>query len=284
MNRIYRLANIAFQHNPRLFLRVYYYYIRYFSTVKTLSKAILYTSMSVPYASQRRYNWSWSPFGGGKKTVARKRARRRKKRSTTFSSRVKRVMDSQIEKKFIGTAFAADSGAIAGTSVVYYLSGTQQGDDVTERLGNEIRISKVRIEGSVSSDATAVADTQYRMVLLKAITNIEGVMPTVLELFDTDSPDSLRNLIGLRNRDFSILWDNKFIIREYRPPVAGRISRKNINYVHTFANGGLKVTFDAQTAGVADAEKNHLFLILMTNQANTFQPSFNGTIRITFRD
>ncbi len=285
MNTIYRLGQRAFMHNPRLFLRVYYYYIRFMPIAETLSKAILYTSMSVPYSSQRRYNWSWSPFSGyAKAPKARVRRRKRRARSVTFSSRVKRVMASQQEKKYHATSFAAFDTPVAGTSSVAYLTGIAQGDDVDERLGNEVRLTKIRIEGSVATDPTAVADTQYRMILVQAKTNIEGVAPTIIELLQTDSPDSLKELVSIRNHDFKFLWDHKFVIREYRAAVAGRISRVNIMYVHGFKNGGLKLTYDANTAAITDAEKNHMFLILMTNQANTFQPKFTGTVRITFQD
>ncbi len=285
MERAARLVTALWYRYPNQALRLYYYYVFYFGPAFKILVYNIYLAMSVPYASQRRYNWSWNPFSRSRAPTTKRRFRRRRRqRGMSFPARVKRVMASQQEKKYIATSFAAISQAIAGTSSIHFLTGITQGDDVNERLGNEVRLSKIRIEGSVGTDPTAIADTQYRMVLVQGVTNIEGVAPTILEIFATDSPDSLRELVGIRNYDFKILWDNKFILREFRPPVAGRVSRVNVAFIHAFRNGGLKLTYDANTSGIADAEKNHLFLILMTNQANTFQPAFNGTVRITYQD
>ncbi len=69
-----------------------------------------------------------------------------------------------------------------------------------------------------------------------------------------------------------------------QPPFrAGNQKEVWINYYHKFKKP-IRCSYDGATAAIGDAEKGHLFLLLMTNQATASQPAWIGEVRVTFRD
>ncbi len=213
----------------------------------------------------------------------RRKRRRYLRRRAGFTKRVKKIINAEHELKYLDIDFDAYIVPIVGTSVVTPITLCAQGDDINEREGHEILVQSWQFKGSIGTDADAIADTQYRMLLVQARMNIEGGAPTVLEILKSDSCDAIRTIDGLRNNDFKVRLDQRTVIRTQNPPAASRIERQNFSIYYKFKKP-IKVTYDDTTAVIGSAEKNHLFLVLMTNQANTFQPALTGTSRITFKD
>lgn len=200
----------------------------------------------------------------------------------SFAHRVKGLINGMQEKKFIDT-IVSDTTSITGTSVITPLTLVAQGDDVGQRDGDEIRILTCGFNMFLSSDLNNVTDTVNRIIIFRAMKNVDGVLPTVGEILVADCITSFYNQ---DNRgDFQIIYDSFFkqIIPNHAAVDVER-SRDFKQWATKFAIPGKKCSYDLGTAVIAAAEKGHLFMIRMTTAATTFQPTWNMDIRCLYVD
>jgi len=210
------------------------------------------------------------------------RGRLRSKTSRKFKEKVKRIISAQDESKFIDTDISADTVPIAGTSTITTLSIVAEGTNPNQRLGMAIKLTSIEMKYLVQTDGTSQAiDTVARIIIFRAKKNVQGVLPTVAELLISDTVTALRaSLGGSDMSDFKVYMDKLFVITK-----PASIVQEAIKVGKFYKSlGGLKCTFDSVSGDVSATEEGHLYLLRMTNQANTFQPIWSVDIRVRYKE
>ncbi len=213
--------------------------------------------------------------------MSRKRTFKKKSRTKFVTeSRVKQIIRGRLETKFKDVAITADSTPVAGTSVVTYLSGTTQavGGDGNMRLGNSLEAQSIQIRGNVTAAAGQVLGGIYRMIVFQATTDIDGVLPVVDDLLDTDDVNSLR--LFEKMSTFRVLYDKRFVLNQN--DTALTMIKSHDKFLRF--NRPIKITYADTGSTIADAIKNHLFLVRMTNGIAAVQPVWTLKVRMTWKD
>ncbi len=206
--------------------------------------------------------------------LVRKQIRQKK----TFGRSVRKIINYAKEKKFIDVV-TASSVPILATSLIIPISLCDQGDTVFLRDGNEFIVSGIQMRAVVANDADITQDCIIRCVIFRANKNVIGVLPTVGELLIGDGHNALRETDSMS--DFSFIYD----VRKRIPVSTTTGDLHNTVFQWSKSYKSLKkTTFNGAGATIAAAEKNHYFLLLMTNQTTTFQPTWSVDTRIIFRE
>ncbi len=220
------------------------------------------------YAGRKFKNWYSPPLA----IKARPRA--------TFNTRVRRVINRAGEPKFIDTTIAINP--IAGSSIITPLTLVATGDTDVTREGSRIKIISIQIRGIIFTDADSATGSTCRMILFRNNTRNNGSLPAVVSILETDSFKAFRNKDN--NYDFKILWDHVDVVNPSGAPVADDvIVSRRVKYYKRYKKA-LNAYYDGNGATIGDAEKGHLFLMVMSNNASTFAPTFDLNIRVVFKD
>ncbi len=196
----------------------------------------------------------------------------------SFTKRVNKLIQANHELKFIDTNFNLTT-PVSGTSLISLVSAVGEGDTDALRDGQEIYLQSIQCRILLSQDTTPTAATLAKFMVVLARKNVDGALPVMLDLLQSDSIDSLKQIDG--RGDFQVLMSEDIILR---PPItAGNTQAYWIKYYRKFKKP-IKATYDSSGATIAACEKNHLFVVMMTNQATASQPSWIGNVRVTFKD
>ena len=126
------------------------------------------------------------PFRKGKRAYKpRRKYAKKASKKTTFASKVKKVIHSQIENKVIGT-YAANTlinyaGSVTNPTYINLLPQPSQGTTVQQRIGNKIRVMKATINGMVvlkyysATLNTLASPTLVKMWLCKRKSYNQGI-------------------------------------------------------------------------------------------------------------
>ena len=196
----------------------------------------------------------------------------------SFAKRVKRIIDKYKENKFIDVDIF-DSTPIVGSSTITYLSGIALGDDEELRDGNLIHIMGYDLHMNITTDVNAVVDTVCRVILFVSKKNQEGSLPIPTEILEADTTEAHRQHDG--KSDYRILFDARFLIK--LPGFSGTQSLRLLDRKKSF-KAPIKTTYDGDGVTITDCERNGIFIMLMTNQASTFQPTYDANLRLNFTD
>jgi len=201
-------------------------------------------------------------------------------RDASVKATVKRILRESGEMKY-HDVIISNTTAVAGTSFLQHLTDIDEGDGNDERTAESIFIHSIRIYGSIQGDADALLDTSCRMVLFRANENLEGAAPAITDVLTADDI----NAIGqIDNRgDFTTFLNARSILPVRDSTTGSIIPRGHIEYFKKLKKP-YKCHYDGTGAGIADAERGHWFLLLMTNQANTYQPGWEMRIRIRYKE
>ncbi len=200
------------------------------------------------------------------------------RRPQSFKKRVNRLIQANHELKFIDNAVST-STPVGGTSVVSPLSLVGEGDTDILRDGQEIYLHSVQIKLFMTQDTTPTSATEMKLMVILARKNVDGVLPVITDFLMSDDPASLKQIDG--RGDFQVLFSQDYL---FQPPIlAGNQQNLWINYYKKFKKP-IKATYDSDQADITAAEKNHLFMVLMTNQPTASQPTWSGNTRVTFKD
>lgn len=199
--------------------------------------------------------------------------------SKNLTGKVKKIIDRYKENKYKDSDIITSTPVLA-TSVVTLLSGIALGDDEEERDGNVVRVSSVQLIATVTADIDPTSDTIFRFIVFRANTNIGGVLPTVTQIIESDSNESLRQHEDITN-DFTIHFDRRVIL-----PVPYITGRKHVRLLEWKKNFKIAkvMTFDLDTAVIGACSVGHWFSLLIVNQAAGSVPTFDYHFRIMFKD
>jgi len=182
-----------------------------------------------------------------------------------------------VEVKYIDTSFYGVSLDQAG--VVYYLTALAQGDDITDREGDSIKVQTLEILGDVyrNSSSTAVRDT-VRIMIVRDLTN-EGVTPTGADVLSQASsglvtlcaPNFLNS--SLENKRFSYLYDEIIELDTTHTAQTFRFTTTSDKHVY----------FRGNANSAANAGTGSYWLLMFSNNA-TNTPLASAVARVTFTD
>lgn len=182
---------------------------------------------------------------------------------------VKRCMDRLVEKKYgtkvVGSVVAGTTGTVSSLGMESIVQGTTD----STRVGNLIRLSYIRITGSVN-DTTAAAPYPQGWIRWAVVYDKQtnGATPAVGDILNTPSVYSNwnhDNVVGAGGGRFEVL---KYGTVHYTCN-AGNTSAAN-NAIPLAINIKLKgklVRFDASTGGITDLVSGGLFLLTIGQNA-----------------
>lgn len=181
-----------------------------------------------------------------------------------------------VEHKFIDTN--ASSTANQSGSVTY-LVPIGQGDNISEREGDSIKVQRCSIMGTVSrgAAATSLYDT-IRVLIIRDLQNA-GVTPLASDVLETVGTafapyQSVDFISGSDlNKRFTIVYDELFVVDTDDPAVP--FSFTSNHDCHTFFRG--------TTNTVASAGNGAYFLVAVSD-ATANVPSVNFSFRLLFTD
>jgi len=179
-----------------------------------------------------------------------------------------------IETKFVDLNGSANTFDSAGALV--YASGITQGTDISQRVGDSIRMQRVSFSAWVRG-GTSFVKTNARVLLVRDLENA-GVIPVPSDILSglssTQSPMVPYNYINTRTR-FSILFDEMLTLNS-NGDASGVISYSESHAGH--------IRYRGTTNGIASAAQGSLFLLFVSNETTTLLPDVTYTLRIEFTD
>lgn len=181
-----------------------------------------------------------------------------------------------VEHKFIDTN-ASPNVDLNGS--VTYLSSIAQGDNISEREGDSIKVQGFEIMGTISrGTAAASAWSVVRILVIRDLQNA-GAAPAASDVLETvgtaTAPYQPLDFISGNqlNKRFTVVYDDLYTLDPDDPVVAFKF-RSNHD-CHTF--------FRAAASGVASAGNGSYFLVCVSDESvNTPRVSFCS--RLTFTD
>lgn len=214
---------------------------------------------------------------GGNFYRARTRKQKRFERSVKKIAREVVLADPEI--KFLDTGIS-ESTAYTGNSQFHCLTLIPEGDGDNARSGGTVKLRSLEIKSIIKDigAANAVGDVYCRVLLLQ-VRETNGADPTATEVLNTDDVLALRNWDY--RKDIVVLKDKRIILRKH--DTVGHRSTAHWHYYKKFPFP-MKATYTTANANVAATNNNHLFLMVMSDAADTDDPSFFFQCRLTYTD
>lgn len=161
---------------------------------------------------------------------------------------------------------------ITTTPFVMYVSALSQGVDISNRVGDSIRLQGLHYAFGLTASASATLIHWTRILLVRDLEN-QGALPATLDVISGLSDVAFPNYI---NRDrFNILYDETVFFCPGIGPVADL--RKG-----TIPLNG-HILYRGTTTAATSASKGSLFLIAFSSLASN-NPSLDHNVRILYTD
>jgi len=175
-----------------------------------------------------------------------------------------------IETKFVD--FSAVT-SVTNTSTAIYASALAQGVDVSNRVGDSIRLQGLEYSFRISGDASFVGLSYVRLLIVRDNEN-SGSTPAVTDLLVSQSSTSLQNWLT-RSR-FNVLLDE----------VVGFYSA--IGPMIEFRRGTIgqhgHVKYRGTSASVASAAEGSIFILAFSNATVGTPPAMEYSFRVMYTD
>lgn len=166
----------------------------------------------------------------------------------------------------------AVTGALTVAGAVAYVSGTAQGVDTSNRIGDVITPQELEFRARVVSIASA-AGRAYRFIMFQDM-ECQGVAPTVLDVLNTvNTLESSFNPVNKLNKRFNILFDRSFPVE---------IDNLIVNHVIRIGRKKLrKMKYLSTTAVIGHAGTGAIFLLTICDNVTT-ATTLNSWSSLTF--
>ncbi len=202
-----------------------------------------------------------------RRTTRRRRTRGRRPRMTT--GRVKRIIDAELKFK---DEFIANLAMPSGAGIIVNLSGIDQGDSQSERIGNWIK--PVTLYGTLNvqaDEANAEPNQPFRIMIVQWRENQDN------------DPISLLSLVQNVNEPFqgyNIQSKGSFkILHTWVSTVIGNTDNSQYIKTHRFyVKPSTKILFDDTLQ-----RKYNLFLVAFSDKA-LLAPTLFGNVRLRYTD
>ncbi len=165
------------------------------------------------------------------------------------------------------------------TGTIVYVSGIQQGDGITDREGNSVKVQSFAMRAYIYYNSAATIPTGCRILVVRDLQN-QGA--TII------ANDVLENNVGVitapttpldytngmfSNKRFSIVHDEFCVVDQYNP-----------SYLFQFqSNHDCHVAYRGTTSAVASAGNGSYFLVAVSSEAINL-PSIVWSTRMIYTD
>jgi len=191
------------------------------------------------------------------------------RRTAQGLSQVRRLIN--VEHKFHDVN---DTLTTSQNGFVHNLSNISQGDDISNREGDSIRIQSIEIKGTVFRSATATANEAVRIIIVRDLQQ-QGTAPVGSDILQNVgsslAPYSLYNQLNSHdlNKRFTFVYDELVSIDQYNPTVP--LTFRSDSNCHVYYRGS-----------TTQSGNGNYYMILFSNQsANAANFDFSCRIRFT---
>lgn len=195
------------------------------------------------------------------------------KRTANGLNEIRKLIN--VEHKFIDV----DSSTTSGTGgAVQYVSPIAQGDNISDREGDSIKVQSFEIEGKVSRNPASTTLDCIKIFVVRDLQNM-GTPPTVADILQTVSsvyaPFQRLDFINGSdlNKRFSLVYEQVFTLDDYHPQHHFRF-RTNHD-CHVFYRGSGSTTASAG---------NGSYWFCAISDFNSDTPITDYNVRIRFTD
>lgn len=209
------------------------------------------------------------------------RGKRRYRKKLATVATVKKMINSNEERKFVDTLTVSttlEPDSTGGT--ITYISGISEGDGQENREGRECRLRSLEIKGSIKDTGSAGTDVITRMVIVRKLGDANGAAPTISDIYD--SATDYRTLPAVVYKgEYQVLMDK--VITHPRFGVAATSANRTsmVNFYKSWKKAR-KLTYLGAGSTIVTAGRGHYFLICWSNQPATDNPQVNLNIRLSF--
>lgn len=225
------------------------------------------------YGTKRTYARAFPTWGSGGTRTLRKRSRAAAL-PAKFVRLQRQVALLRPELKQNSGVVSVGSIAAASGSIVLF-SANAQGTSDSTRIGDQIRIQDVRFVGVVDGITVGMV---YHLLVVRdnfsdgAFPTIAGASNAIMSSFDPRN--SIQNIA--QKKRFTIMWQKMS---------NGLVDTNGAMNGGIFDTGFLKcsglTTYQDNTGGITGTSKNHYYLVVLVNGANTMNLNGQGLYRFT---
>lgn len=181
-----------------------------------------------------------------------------------------------VEQKYFDRAQSAVAPTQAGT--VSYLCNMAQGDDVSQRDGDSIKLQRFFLDLHISRNALSTANELVRVLVVRDLQN-DGTAVTgadvIAQASSVHAPICQVNVLNgpAYNKRFSVMFDE--VVALQANDTNHVLKLKSVHDCHVYYRGS--------TANQADAGNGSIYLLLLTDATATL-PSVDFISRMEFTD
>ncbi len=174
-----------------------------------------------------------------------------------------------IETKYVDTI---SSASLTTTPTVVYVSALAQGTDVSNRVGDSIRIQGLSYAFTLYGNTASTGVTQVRVMLVRDLQN-QGATPTTTDVITNLS--AVAQPVYLQRTRYNILYDESVLLfRETGPLVDMRKG--------SIAQNG-HIRYRGTTTAVTSAAEGSLFLMAFSTAVSN-APTLDYSVRLLYTD
>ncbi len=213
--------------------------------------------------------------------TGRKYYKKKSKRSKSYKKVPKAFKKNLLALK--ESKFVDDSNTeapVAATSSIQFITGIAQGDADNTRDGDTIYVTSFQCKGIVVGDVDQTKDVFMRIMLVKKV-DCRGATVTFTNMYNTDNINSMREVDNSKN--FQVLKSKMVTVRVPDQETVDVRRQVKYDWFYKFKTP-LRVKYLATDSAITAADRNHLFLICVTDGTATTAPTYVNSSRLTFKD
>lgn len=219
----------------------------------------------------------------GRKVTKIQRAWRSRRKGTRLAKLEKkvRVINRTIERKFIDSDFIA-AGTYTASFVDLGLQNISQGTSVSQRIGNNLSLKSIRINGWVNYSTTDAWN--WVRILLVLFPDKPDFVPSIGDIL----ADTTHSATSFYRRNstvkFRILHDWRTFVNAPLTVHAQSTNYKPYqfkNITHTFKSP-IRIGYTSGTTGAP--ERNNIQCIVIANSSIVDHPDYSANVRLLYTD
>jgi len=185
-----------------------------------------------------------------------------------ISSLITRRLHRNVEDKYVDTNIGT-AVSVTSTPTITLLNGVAQGSNVSNRLGNQITITRLELKS-----ITVVGDaTQFMRLCLIWDKQPNGALAAEADIWAlAGQPLSQRNNDKIAR--FDILWDHRFILD----------TNDSVKMVDRNMRVNRKTYFNATAGAIANITTGALLLFQLSDSGAAPNPTQGVTVRVFYED
>ena len=188
---------------------------------------------------------------------------------------VKSVLN--VERKFVDLSFNSSVPPLGSNWNLYELLQIPQGNGVSNRNGNSVRLKSIQMRGSIKINAANTLPQVVRIVFFidkePGVTGV-GLNPAATELYTGNLVSDMRNYDSILQKRFTVL-------RTMYIKLDGDYPQQYINF---YKKMHLPVKWTS-TSTVADAiQQNAVYMVISSDVSGANLPIFDFKGRVTYVD